>query len=1378
MKKFKQILKQNNGMTLVETLTALSLLALMMFCFAPLFNIYLRNINLAGQKTKEVYTNAGIEQKFISDAELSLKYGYAFTGCGITMKGENAAAYTGPNVTGKLATTAGVIKTDVLGNPIQKKDEHGNPIENQYELLGSAGAFTTVVANGVTSKISCFPSTITDDFKEKKIVLVNRGLNPAEMTLYVSKWNGTTIEKFELTNGKDYIFTKTAGEDFFQVEGQNLTINIITLLGGTGNISFENSPLIVSTAGYEKKIEIDAPSVIMVGEGCAENNYYVASGELETVDNKDALVVIQRHMNSTDPQLGNVKLTSAMNDVAWVNAENGDGKNTYTDPETGESKYGYYVMCGEDGQVRRFWKSNKTGNYFWGGDHTMFTDMHLDRVANNKYITMTPTYALGTSYKFYARRDPDDTRYDFQKSSGYVLGDFDGSGIFKTGGNAIKSYNTWSLTALEDTNTIDDTYIYAPVGKLFYYQRSGNKESRTTPPLYKDIKNINVFGHKDYGKIGTEETWYYNVMQNRNEAMAWVKPEFDYAGATGETNHPISLTCAEAITLNTKLESNFKSYQDTTNLSTNNHLFGEGGEGLSVGKLNYPQESYTLYCGYIPAFMDIFANHATKNYGVTEVDGAPNAWKYPDKYYDYPSNYFNGSIVRNHQDNMLNYSSDIINDNFEIRDSALTNIKQSNFNQSRLETARLYARWKGNFGVTPYIPKTDKDITLGEGESLGKRYFKSWKETDFLDFYPYTNLKYTMTGKFGDSQVEQDDLDYYLSGLNTLSSFTPAKTFNTTGYIYDRNDGVPQIKENKQQNMTGGELVDMTVSYYSHPFIVEAGANPTDQVVYDLSNDKVDRTFYWNNRRETVTMLDCASTTVPVIGGTTQDPTYDEITVSLMGGYTMGGTVQYIGYWGIPFINTIMNNGIIYLRAGDANYGKQSSTNSKTGEWYANENDGYKLAKESNVFHQFYYLDSLLRYNYWDTLDQSNKVYWHDFDVISGGLKSQAPNYGDKVLQTQSLGNLYGARGWQNNRHIDFVSMNGGEAVHPNGDNLENNYNYLRCHPMSNTKVYCVAWGQTWNGNPEAMWGTENGTVISCEMDVQSKPEDREYPYQTAELQSYKWVDNINDKEYAVGGQQWLDSVASRAPWKKGPAKCKFKENISGDSIILGNMPVYMTFFDYRSRMAAMSMNGGVGPEGGTGVNTGECQKLVKDIGVISTLSSINDVCYSDDMWVAVGDQGYDEDTKTHKQPYMYGSSKGGTVNGKSVFPYTGDGGKNGNGSWVYVRYNNGEYKVGDSIDCHYLWKAVKISDNNDYNIVQINNINGMWIATGYVDKNHNTECDPDEETVVCWTYNPLEPAGSIGGWSDNTIFYEYKDKKFQSIPKKDIQGINSVATR
>ena len=58
IKKLDKYLLDKKGMTLVEVLTAFSILALMIFCFAPLMLSYLNTVTISGKAMERVYDKA------------------------------------------------------------------------------------------------------------------------------------------------------------------------------------------------------------------------------------------------------------------------------------------------------------------------------------------------------------------------------------------------------------------------------------------------------------------------------------------------------------------------------------------------------------------------------------------------------------------------------------------------------------------------------------------------------------------------------------------------------------------------------------------------------------------------------------------------------------------------------------------------------------------------------------------------------------------------------------------------------------------------------------------------------------------------------------------------------------------------------------------------------------------------------------------------------------------------------------------------------------------------------------------------------------------------------------------------------------------------
>ena len=67
LKNYINIIKQKKGMSLVEVMTAMTILTLMIFCFAPLFLSYFNSIDIAGDKLDETYYESGVMQRVIGN---------------------------------------------------------------------------------------------------------------------------------------------------------------------------------------------------------------------------------------------------------------------------------------------------------------------------------------------------------------------------------------------------------------------------------------------------------------------------------------------------------------------------------------------------------------------------------------------------------------------------------------------------------------------------------------------------------------------------------------------------------------------------------------------------------------------------------------------------------------------------------------------------------------------------------------------------------------------------------------------------------------------------------------------------------------------------------------------------------------------------------------------------------------------------------------------------------------------------------------------------------------------------------------------------------------------------------------------------------------
>ena len=1329
IKSFKSYLKSKKGMTLVELLTAMTILMLMIFCFAPLMLSYLQTINISGEKMSKVQTESGILQVLLGGGVA--KDGYTIPVNEVPMKLTSPAA----TVNGASVATA-TVESNVVAYGLSSRGTQ--PGENG--IVNLDGGYTTITTDelGSGSGIRLFPASLTDDFQKAYITIYGNGIN---FTLSDCELSATGLTKeIELTPNTDYKLEYHPDAD----PGQTNML-LLTVYGGGEKVSFETSPLLFKHSGQIYEIQVDAPSMIMVGEKSLvaddkgnQYHYYVSRGE---IDDDGDLLIHRRVMNTTDDELDSsvtgstpIKLTSAMNDVEWVPVESADNHSKETsDGDT----YGYYVMCGDQGQVRRFWKRPSTtvkvdgqdievdGNYYWGGDYTYHTDINNDEVdtANRRYNS-TETYSTGTKYYYV---------YRGSHNSGFNLGGYSNLKLMNA--------NTFTINALDSNVRSKNTNIavYIPDGEIYYWEVAKNKTNYTS--LEQNVSTranmraiMDAANGTTNGTIGGVGVEGLNRYWNINLATDWIglKDNSTYYAVMkqDQDTNMITLTSVDAIQIATP--------EDEQSTASGGPFYSTSNDGAQgyFGSVKYPTKTYNLYCGYIPAIMDAWSNGSSRG---------------------------NGNIARKDDWDSYNFQQLGVNERSAVRnDDNAYNADNlfyigSNTSSKVANDFGSWPRWKGTYGLVPYVI-TGSDISYGGFQSAmelnikGGNFITGYNYWNFdIAYYPFTNVMYAPLGKAFDSKTP---ITSQLVG--DFVSIIPKDASRLV---------VPEIYENggvgyNQRNVTGGQIIDITMSYLSHPLAIARTMNPTDDKVFDQANDKGgNRIFYWNNSREAATYLDCASTMVP--------SGEDDIPVSMMVGYITGGLAEYTGggTGDDAFVNAVFNNGIVLLRAGTSNTGTQSSDNVSTGEDKATDSIGYRLDSESNAFHQFYYLNS-----------RSNVA--------------SKPNRGTY----NHIGNLGGAMCWFNNKHIQYISTDGTDAA--TSSTTSSTYSYLRSHPLANTKVNCVTWGTSWSMNPVAMWGTENGTLLSwkCEkydddndgQTVANNSDDKGFNDRSvyAEFQSYQWVENVNNKTFKVHDSRWAGTVGSSSSYQTYYEDNKTQK---GQPFSIGS-DYYFDFYDSCSRLRSKE-----GYNYGLNVTTyplesinrvgGDKKGLTyestswgsfsgiewKAFGFISTLNSVNDVAYNDDTWVAVGDQ-------SDKAPKTYcGETKSTDLSGTTVEAYSGTGEA---ASYVNVCYwidtNKDANHKQTSTNRNYQWKAVKISDEKYCNIVQINNVNGMWIATGYLDADKDGEYDDGEKARIFWTYDPRLSCDQAGGWSDNVKMYDGTEEKSLD----EMGGINSVATR
>lgn len=555
LKNIQNKLMSRQGMTLVEVLVAMTIVVLIIITFTPLFMQNLRNIRTAGEISQSTYEKASLLERLIAN------------------KGENAAGYETSvgnvpiilNCSG--ATSVDFSTSDTIGKV------NGTIITNN---TGNSNSYTTFYTEDTSTRMVCFPSNLTDDFLTTDIVVVPKGFK--FNSIAENKNASTTSWHFEVyytdASGNEQVVGKQYYDIVYKADGES-NVAVFTFKGANDVICFENSPIIIkygsgAVMGYSVEVEIGAPEMIMVGEKASNGKYYyyATSGVDPVTGHMD---LIAKEMT------GDNQLTSAMNDVEWVEKGRGD------DGNGGVNQYGYYVMGGDAGQVRRFWRNETTGNYYWGGDLLTNYDRYAYLNGNGTtstggYETLTPTVTTQASFKSIFRSNQEKVTVN-----GIIVN------LLCLSEKWGPAYNAITTNYFTANITMDDA------GKYFATM-GGVAKIRSGKTLYQYYGDN---GHASWDEIHAMVNWLTGSSLSTSRSTKLdvngykEATNYEYNGENGSMNDNslITITSVGAIQLNTVgNKDNYVTSQASTTYNSN----------------VYPTSSYTLYCGYIPSVNDAF----------------------------------------------------------------------------------------------------------------------------------------------------------------------------------------------------------------------------------------------------------------------------------------------------------------------------------------------------------------------------------------------------------------------------------------------------------------------------------------------------------------------------------------------------------------------------------------------------------------------------------------------------------------------------------------------------------------------------------------------------------------------------------------------------
>lgn len=1303
-RKVKQLLRSTVGMTLVEMLVALTLLALIALTFIPAFSSYFKNIRTAGDRAVDAYRRASRMERVISGSTTDYTYEQSVSSVPITFTTDSAHPTT--------VSFSGRNEIEVNGSVLT--DNYLAPDENTY---------STFTAHITGNQMACFPSVISDDFSTKTIyvVIVGREFNNGKngerhgkldrWTLSVDKDGTDTI-----LDSKYYDFTPLCDQDLIMDANGEYTIARITLYGANDMVCFENSPLTIKCNDDVLKVDITAPEIIMVGEGTVNG---VASGDPGSTSNRYyyATAGVQYLNGSSEPSLeiiakpmNRVPLTTAMNDVEWVQPEMGDNGNG------AKNKYGYYIMGGDAGQVRRFWQkkdidaTTTSKNYCWDGDilgqYNRYYYITGDNTADSSsYETITQTRSTQAQFKSI-----------FRSNQGY----YSYNGI--SGANQLTAdelitigfeYRMITCNYYTANVTQSDSNFYTTVGRILALKNKDGYEARYAGcgTELNDKSSAGVSGYVSFRSDANSKlyTWMDKTGYGSNLNINGYKTATNYEYSDDPSL--ITITSVGAIQINT---SNPKYYQSTQN--------------TVLGQQVYPTKSYTLYCGTIPAVIDTWG-WKTKNIGsllynnysmwlhtgTLGIATNGSTWYPTGKFGDTKTTPNIGtqpgqlsSSIFGTLDSwapLLNYGHDPSVYPFGNTSTTTGEIdhyvgkfdfkitfkykpivgSEKDSTETPTENGKSYDSEREKFctGFGTSLKQISSFTVNGYTTTVNDRAYYDGKQYQVrIGANEYCTVTYVSDGprlSFPEEirakvyKVTTSDSRRYYGPTGSGSEFITGGIagLNNRSYV-----GTALPEEGTDYYVSAGHEVDITMGYLSQPYAIDVN-NPTVPKMSGLSGLTGGSDFYFKKPGDGIGSSILASGAFNhsfVSGGLRDNVTmldvksiHDDITgnnISLAVGYSLSYVANDYSY--LTRLGQVLNNGLVYIRAtGD---GTVDPNNEKAGDLSSGK--GWSLAKETNVFHQFFGIDQY-----------------------------RGVSIGDGVGTSAILG-------WNTTYHKGYLNMSTDSnkapqpSYSPQFEAGDNNYG-VNLHPLMDTECKTVNWGNTWDGNRQAMWGTANGTLMSWAYVTEASGTN--FLGFTLKASSASKVSEVV-KEFE--NYRWCDSLG-------------INMKTTSDS----NKKQY---YDYNS------------------VNNNESSNY----GFVSVLKSVNDVCYGDDLWVAVGDW-------SGKNPANYCASSQ---------AYTAA----GTGTYINVRYTDDDGKC--------RWKAVRVSEDH-CDITSVSFCNGWW----YISGNELNTDGTVKEGVFFFAKDPLQDFSQ--GNTTNPCWKEVKNVSVYGSDGKitknvSLSKINSMASQ
>lgn len=1279
LNRFKSAIDNKRGMTLTELLVAMTLLVIASLCFLPLFQSYYGNISTAGKVTQERYESVGLIEKLIGMYNNGIRIGEYDTG-----------ATTLPM---SMTVDDITIATEQYGlNAIG-----GSTITSVPESTQSG--YNTFIANSVTTKMVCYPQHIADDFLEKDITIYAAGFMfgaESNFSFYVTNSDGSLSKVSQgSTNGTYYKI---------KINDQNAHLATLTLKGDNGKICFENSPLIIRYSGYNDvpaseelerhdtdfAIEIDAPTVIMVGETGSDGYYFVTSGQ---TDNDGNLDIIRKKMDSIDQHNGgSVQLNAAMNDVEWVPAGEGDNG------AGGSNEYGYYVMCGDNGQIRRFWRNNTTGNYYWGGDYTKEYSTIQGSVVDN-----TRKYSTNVSTEYYYQKDASD-----------------GDGISLNPDNVeMNNAHPDKYTKVGAVNTLYTQSAFS-VNALLHYEPYVYVTGNTMYSAFHDS------GYADAGESDTVEDkylvndtgWLSRFTYNTKYGKDWK----DQMGGSGNQllKNGIFTFGSAVRALNA---SSMKDYESYTGKSSSVTLTSVDCIKMeqTYASSKYPNQTYTLYCGYIPGVMDIWVTNNSGN------------------------------------------SMDNKNDN------------TSAFSRWR---ATLGVAFTGNSGPIngsyyAYLGYIYQQ-TVTSWFTTYAAYLKG-NVSNYLRAINNPGNNYAISGLCSASN--------YSAMTRTNEAVAQARIDsedNTKNYDNDHEDSVYDPPLNMgfgQYELQGGQNETViSFSYLSDPY---AFADASIQGnYYDLSptRRKYDGVLEWTFD-DSLTIMDMDGIHYESYNEKTGE--IDDNYFSIAVGYVVAGLMWENQDTKLITVPTVMNNGIVYLRSGGANNEENAS-----GYLLDSESNIFHQFYYTDIYNVNRNIEGLngtiggvkntmmltCSANYW-------RDAYHPMFYSTYGNLYEPTDGRDKfsyvmshILQDKRLTATAWGYTWENAPEAMWGASDGtlmswylDTTAAQESSDLKKNF-----------KTGARTVSAEFQSYQELEYANEH-------YDIYNTTQFEHYYGTVWTTGLFNLPLNWSDMGYNSGKDGALDNADKSGANSSPMIKSTNDLMRTGNKFFTSNNYT-LTENSYWDKCSILLEN--TYPGTIISADAGGSPGGTKALGMISPLKSITDVCYANDIWVVSGVQGLanpyqgkvNSKTVYYCQKGAITSANPGTPSDKGSWVCV--------RSWYNQSNLSGHADDQGPCEGNnnYLWHVVKVSTKENCNIQQVTYTGGMWYAAGYIDDNKNGEQDAGEHAVVFYATDPTKDCSQDGGWqmSDpgDVGYTQCWINNNGTYGLMDIDGVNAVASR